>query len=287
MRKTTLIRYVLSFWLALPIGYALLYPQVLRCQFIAYSPDFRRLTTGTNPLYISHDTPRPQQERLLREFGRAESRIRQFWGEQRGRAVLIYCPTQAQYERYCVGGEGAGCSVGLPWGASYLILGPEGNSADVIAHELCHDELLARLGWFTVKRQVPQWFNEGLALMLDYRFVAPADSGRGADVARQRANDYRDEWQFRTHGEQFVLDLDHLESTRDFFWGDYNRVMLAYMTAGMEVSRWLADVGQAGLITLVDRVADGAPFIDTYRQIEQTHQTKARPSGRAGSRRID
>ncbi|WP_332368176.1 hypothetical protein [Spirosoma telluris] len=50
----------------------------------------------------------------------------------------------------------------MPWGASYLILGPDGNNTDVIAHELCHDELFARLGWWRVKRQIPQWFNEGL-----------------------------------------------------------------------------------------------------------------------------
>ena len=134
--------------------------------------DFR-LLTGLSNVYVNQQTTRPQAAQLRQHLATARARLTRFWGDRRGRATLIYCPQQADYEQYCIGGEGAGCSLGTPWGESFLILGPDGNNADVIAHELCHDELFARLGWWRTKREIPVWFNEGLALMVDYRFSPP------------------------------------------------------------------------------------------------------------------
>ncbi len=192
-----LLRFVLPLLIALPIGYVLLYPQILRCQLVSRSADFVSVATPNGPVFINRVTLIPQGNRFLSNLTQARTRIRQFWGQSQGRAVLIYCPIQSQYEAYCAGGEGAGCSLGTPWGDSFLVLGPEGNNPDVIAHELCHDELYARLGWFRIKRDIPQWFDEGLAMMLDYRFSAPVASGT-SETAAQRHENYRAEWLYRT-----------------------------------------------------------------------------------------
>ncbi len=264
-----LLRYVLPFLIALPLGFLLLYPQVVRCIRVGQSADFWALP-GLEPgthAYLSRLATARQQTEFRSQLLAGRARIRHFWGSQRGRAVLIYCPQQADYEQYCVGGEGAGCSLGTPWGASYLILGPTGNNADVIAHELCHDELFARLGWWRVKRQIPQWFNEGLALMVDYRFSSPAvwelpagsgPNGRGFDAIDRMPFAHRP-----------MLKLADLETTRDFFGGTPTHVMLAYQTAADEVSRWLAIVGRAGVPALTDSIAAGHNFGDAYRQLER------------------
>lgn len=275
-----LLRFVLPLLIAVPIGYVLLYPQILRCQLVSRSADFKAVTTPAGQVYISRITLIPQAKQFFGNLTQARSRIQQFWGQPQGRAVLIYCPIQAQYEEYCAGGEGAGCSLGTPWGDSFLVLGPEGNSTDVIAHELCHDELYARLGWFRVKRDIPQWFNEGLAMMLDYRFSAPVADAPG-ETAVQRHQAYRDEWHYRTGtpgvrpsdreqpGQRLSpIDLSKLETTRDFFGGDYSHVMLAYTTAGLEVSRWLARAGQPAVPKLAAAVASGGDFGTVYRQLE-------------------
>lgn len=278
-----LLRFVLPLLLALPIGYGLLYPQILRCQLVSRSADFVAVDTPGGQVYISRVTLIPQGKQFLANLTQARGRIRQFWGAPRGRAVLIYCPIQSQYEDYCAGGEGAGCSLGTPWGDSFLVLGPEGNSTDVIAHELCHDELYARLGWFRVKRAIPQWFNEGLAMMLDYRFSAPVTTVTG-ETAAQRHEAYRAEWHYRTGtpdrgtpdhqdptrpGRQIMpIKLRNLETTRDFFGGDYAHVMLAYTTAGLEVSRWLTRAGQPAVQKLANAVANGEDFDTVYHRLE-------------------
>ena len=269
-----LFRYVLPLLLALPIAFLLLYPQVVRCMRVGQSDDFRVLTGSGRggPVHVSRAATVRQQARFRGQISTARDRIRRFWGDQRGHAVLIYCPQQADYERYCAGGEGAGCSLGTPWGASYLILGPDGNNVDVIAHELCHDELFARLGWWRVKRQIPQWFNEGLALLVDYRFSSPA-TWEKPDSTQTHASTFDDD--MMPFARRPMLKLADLETTRDFFGGDYSYVMLAYQTAADEVSRWLTAVGRAGVPALTDAVADGHDFGDAYRGLERAKHGKS------------
>ena len=262
--RWSVVRWFVSLLIALPIGTFILFPTLWRCLTIAYASDFEPISIGGRSVYVSIEATPRQRDVLLSHLQVASDRIRRFWGKQQGQAVIIYCPTQLQYAQYCSGGEGAGCSLGMPWGDSFLVLGPEGNSPDVMAHELCHDELFARLGWLTIKRQVPQWFNEGLALMVDYRF------SNASSTARERFLIYDAEWKYRAYGPkglspQVVPGLSSLETTRDFFYGDYGRVMLAYLTAGREVSRWLATVGTSALPRLITDLSEGNKFADVYQ----------------------
>lgn len=261
MRKSALFRYGLFVLLALPIGFVLLYPQLIRCLWIDRSSNFQLLEQAPQ-VYIHRSTTPRQRWQLWQHVARAQHRIQQFWGDQRGKAILIYCPDQADYEQFCAGGEGAGCSIGLPWGASYLVLGPEGNNTDVIAHELCHDELFARLDWWQIKRQIPQWFNEGLALMVDYRFTPPT-SWEHPDSA-QTNQQFRPETGSAPRLQHPLLKLTDLETTRDFFGGNYTHTMLAYRTAADEVTRWLSVVGRAGVPALTDAITQGATFDEAY-----------------------
>ncbi len=268
-----LLRYILPLLIALPVGFLLLYPQLWRCMQIEGSPDFLGLTGQPN-VYVNRNATRKQAAQLNTHLQTARTRLARFWGDRRGRATLIYCPQQADYEQYCIGGEGAGCSLGTPWGESFLVLGPDGNNADVIAHELCHDELFARLGWWRTKREIPVWFNEGLALMVDYRF-SPPDLWEHPDrTARPNYFDTDDD--MMAFAQPPMLKLTNLETTREFFGGGYEHVMLAYQIAANEVSTWLRVVGRAGVPVLAGTVASGADFEETYRQLERNKRLKNR-----------
>lgn len=266
MRENVFFRYGFPLLIALPIGFLLLYPQLFRCMRIGTSADFRQMA-GSGEVYINRNATAKQQAQLRQNSQIARDRIRRFWGDQRGNATLIYCPQQTDYEHYCVGGEGAGCSIGTPWGDAYLILGPDGNNADVIAHELCHDELFARLGWWQVKRQIPQWFNEGLALMVDYRFSNP--SVWEPSDSTQQTTPFADENMTMPFPQRPMLKLADLETTRDFFGGDYRHTLLAYQTAADEVARWLMVVGRASVPALTNSINGGTDFGEAYRTLER------------------
>lgn len=239
---------------------------------IGQSADFR-LMTGLTNVYVNRATTPAQTTQLAKHILTARQRLLRFWGDRRGTATLIYCPKQADYEQYCIGGEGAGCSLGSPWGESFLVLGPDGNNADVIAHELCHDELFARLGWWRVKRQIPVWFNEGLALMVDYRF-SPPDLWERPDSTAKTPDYFNTDDDMMGFAQPPMLKLSNLETTRDFFSDGPARVMLAYQTAASEVSEWLRVVGRAGVPALTGAVADGQDFETVYLRLERNRRRK-------------
>jgi len=128
-----------------------------------------------------------------------------------------------------------------------------------------------------VKQQIPQWFNEGLALMVDYRFSKPGVWDQPDSVRQSSPFANEDELPTatrRTNPHRFMLKLADLETTRDFFGGDYTQVMLAYQTAADEVSRWLTIVGRAGVPALTNALESGSDFGDAYRQLERTKRAR-------------
>ncbi|WP_234734690.1 hypothetical protein [Tellurirhabdus bombi] len=258
-----LVRF-LAFLLIIPLVCLLVFSEIIRCFFIESSTDFQPIAPA---VFVSRDTPVRQRLFLLDEIKQARKRVNNLWmSPQQGRATVIFCRTLREYEQYCRSGEGAGCSLGTPWGDSWIIINPYGRNPDVLAHEMCHNELYKRLGWLTTQRQIPQWFNEGLALMLDGRFLSSRPDNQPDSL--QRFQDYNNQWRRAVRGQQ-PLALKNLESTQDFFDGGERRVMLAYMTAGREVSRWLILVGRSGLLALTQAVADGEDFSAAYQRLER------------------
>jgi len=245
--------------LALLSSYLFLFPQLWRCQWIQFL-DFKKIDTW---LYVAPEISLKQQKMFLEAHQEAQKRVAQIWGSNSGTATAtILCHSPHQYQQYCNSNEGAGCSIGTPWGQSFIVLNLQGLNTDVIAHEMCHDALFSWLGWWTTKRQIPQWFNEGLALATDYRFVSTTDS-------IQRYIDYKEEQFYRARGGQIALNLDEIATTQGFFGGDETHLMLAYMTAATEVARWLSLVGRQKVPLLIEQIKNGEDFWNTYQKIEK------------------
>lgn len=244
-------------------SYYFLYSHIFYCQTISFS-DFQKVDAR---LYVSAGIDKVQRQQMDASITKARRRVADFWGKARGNATLILCSNPDEYQKYCHSSEGAGCSLGTPWGDSYIVLNPYGLNEDVISHEMCHDELFMRLGWWKATTQTPQWFNEGLALMLDRRFVSETDP-------QLRYLSYKDEWLYLTHGAQEVLELNSLKSMKGFFGGNQRHVMLAYMTAGMEVSYWLMLLGPGNVRVLLDAVAQGNDFTNTYERMKKVGEVQ-------------
>nr|WP_295932258.1 hypothetical protein [uncultured Dyadobacter sp.] len=230
-----------------------LYPQVFYCELIAFS-GFR---SDNGKVYFSPDISKSKYNKLKSVVALAEARVDTFYSGRKSTPKIIICHTPQQYKKYCSSTEGAGCSIGTPWGSSFVILNAQGMNVDVIAHEMSHVELLARLGWWKTTTDIPQWFNEGLALMLDRRFVTET-------LPAERYRAYRYEWRYYTRNGRELLLLDDISTITEFFKGDQKHVMTAYMTAGMEISYWVARRGSAGLQRFIADMNAGASFSEAY-----------------------
>ncbi|KAA0993947.1 hypothetical protein FXO21_06295 [Dyadobacter sp. UC 10] len=251
-----MVKLTLALIVALLASLFFLYPQIFYCELIGLS-GFH----GSGSVYFSPEIQPASYKKLRAAVSQAEARVDSFYSGKKSSPKIIICSNVLQYQRYCSSTEGAGCSVGTPWGNSYVVLNVQGANADVIAHEMSHLELLKRVGWWTVTTEIPQWFNEGLALMLDRRFVNNPDPAR-------RYLDYMDEWLYYTGGGQQVMELSQIATIKDFFNGGQRQVMLAYMSSGMEVAYWHTLAGRNGVQKLIDNMKDGRPFEEAYRNAE-------------------
>lgn len=232
------------------------YSHVLYCETIGLT-SFQQIAPNT---YASGHIAKDDHPRIREMLGNASARVSDFWGGKKSRARLIICATPREYERYCHSSDGAGCSLGTFYGSSFIVLNLYGLNTDVISHEMCHIELLHRVGWRKTTFEVPQWFNEGLSMMLDYRFVNETDS-------LTRYKRYVQEWNLRTRPPARRIALEEIESLNGFFKGDNRHVTLAYITAATEVSYWLMVVGKNGLTEWTRQLENGR-FHEVYYSIE-------------------
>lgn len=251
--------------LVLIFSIVFLYPQLFNCEIIRFS-GFLQIE---NRVFTSPDIKSSQLKKIKRIVSAAEMRVDSFYSGKQSRPTIIICSNPQQYEKYCNSSEGAGCSLGTPWGSSFIILNAEEINVDVTSHEMSHIELLTRLGWLKTVMQVPQWFNEGVALMLDRRFVNNPD-------AKGKYFEYMDEWLYYTRGGQEILELENIKSVKEFFSGNPQYVMLAYMTSGLEISYWLAQTDNTGLHQFIKLMNEGQSFDDSYRKAEKIQLARRR-----------
>lgn len=221
------------------------FPQFFRCLFVAYD-NFDEIKPM---IFAEKNISKEQKDTLIKDIELAKRRIVGFWEKQEGIAKIVFCKNAETYKKYCQSSEGAGCSIGTPLG-SWIILNTDGLNTDVIAHEMCHDELMTRLGWWKTKVHIPTWFDEGLALMLDQRFVSSQDS-------IQRYIDYRTELNYLTPQ---PIALEELTTQKDFFQKNQLFIKIAYFSSAMVVSQKISSKGKKEVFKIIKKVQNEGKF---------------------------
>nr|WP_143105584.1 hypothetical protein [Pseudonocardia ammonioxydans] len=183
----------------------------------------------------------PEQVRDLTDLvAQARQRVADFYGDQQSSPTVVACFDDACYERIGGGGER-----GVAVLNRAVMLSPRGIDAGILAHEMSHVELHTRLGG--ARSEVPQWFDEGLAVVAgdDRRYIAAPGS---ADRCLVRPDGplpaSLDEW------------LEAADADVD-----------VYAEAACEVSRWLAghESPRAATTQLVAGLRSGEDFADLVR----------------------
>ena len=119
---------------------------------------------------------------------------------------------------------------------------------DVVAHEFLHREISDRIGFWRMETQVPAWFNEGLAMQVDYRVKYELDN--------------------QAPSEMNIAGVRELESVNQFNQGNDAQVTQHYALAKAEVAAWLAKVGHHNLYSRFERIRNGAPFDHAIKQFQ-------------------
>ena len=171
----------------------------------------------------------------------ARDRIRTFYGRLDSGPKVMVCISDGCYRRVG-GGKSRGMAV-LDWA---LFLSPRGTTTTIASHELSHIELHHRIGFVrTFRRDIPQWFDEGLAVTIsdDPRYLTPATGGDRCRIASDEA----------------------LPAARQA-WIETAQSHDLYAKAACRVSSWLARKGGApAVVDLARRIDGGESFEAAYR----------------------
>ena len=109
-----------------------------------------------------------ESDELLFTINLAKSRINNTFGNMTSSPKVII--TVTENEAVSFGSNSYGVAHLSPLGQC-IVLGPEGQNIDVIAHEYAHAEVHHRVGWLNYLLNVPTWFMEGIATLVDFRYL--------------------------------------------------------------------------------------------------------------------
>ncbi|SBT40466.1 hypothetical protein [Micromonospora auratinigra] len=211
---------------------ALAYPSVAA----ATCPRCYGLEPVRDGLYAERGLSTADRQRLVETYQEAVRRVDGFYGGRRSKPVVLACVTAGCYRRIGGGGER-----GIAILDRAVLLSPRGIDPVIAAHELSHVEFHERLG--SRREQVPQWFDEGLAVLVagDARYLLPSTAG-------DRCRDSAPGPLPRTHPQWLAA------ATAD---------EQVYARAACRVFRWTAARGgDRAVLDLVDRLRRGERFTD-------------------------
>jgi hypothetical protein len=122
---------------------------------------------------------------------------------------------------------------------------PQAASCALIAHEALHAEIHHRVGHWYRLTQIPTWFDEGLAMQVDFRgrymwSLQPAAGGSGTV-------------------KQWI-------SRSQFFSGDDEELTRHYAMAKEEVRLWLQELRRENVYGFLERVRQGDRFVEIYEE---------------------
>lgn len=204
-------------------------------------PSMAGFVQAAPDVWVEGGTNAETRDTVVRAVALANQRLRGFYGAQAGRPIVLACSTLNCFRR------SGGIGHGTTYFGNRVLLGPSALNVVKVTHELSHVELAARVGALRILLRVPQWFDEGLAVMIS-----------DDPVFEER------KWLSATGGGTRAPDLHRLATLRG--WLTLTKVdgQLSYGTARHEVARWYARVGLGGLEHMFAMLRDGSDFEVAY-----------------------
>jgi hypothetical protein len=173
MRKWTILASIAALIALGTATLAFAFPGGTACALIEFSgletlPDGRRIQTS------SRNTER---QAILELETQAKTRIANMFGTPRAKPLVVFLNNPATIFTFKSNGYGSTFFVGP---RACVMIGPQGTNVDVVAHELLHAELSEQVGPSRRSSEIPAWFDEGVAMQVDFR--SRYDSSQAVDA---------------------------------------------------------------------------------------------------------
>jgi hypothetical protein len=205
--------------------------------------------TKDKKIYYSPLLPASLQDSLGLLVKKAEQRNIAFWGGDEPNYKLIFCANQNEMYKYSGSAQNHTVSRHTFWG-TFIALSKEGFNLDIISHELCHSFFWSQLGYFD-QRKIPTWFDEGVAMQLDFRLFL-----KDSILEKSYVTNYET--------------LKSIASPEQFYKGGRPLMNKNYIVARIEVKQFLTSCGMEGIHQLIETLNKGDDFITSYQKIKES-----------------
>jgi hypothetical protein len=230
MRNFLIAMFTVALASATTFAFAL--PGPTACLLIGVA-ELHKLSDGS----LTESESEVDQQRYVQLTRDARVRIESTFGTVESKPILVFFDRPEGFGPFRLNAYGSTQFIGS---RACVLVGPKGQNIDVVAHELMHAEIHHRVGYLKRFLQLPTWFDEGVAMQVDYRprySLSPQDAQKTAYV--------RD---FTTYS--------------TFFKGDDQALRRNYASAKHEVASWLSKVGSTSLYSRLQRMRDGQSFAE-------------------------
>jgi hypothetical protein len=208
---------------------AFAFPGGTACALIEFS-GLETLPDGTR---LPSSSTNAERQAMLEIQAQAKTRITTMFGAPRAKPLVVFLNNPATVFTFKSNGYGSTFFVGP---RVCVILGPEGTNIDVVAHELLHAELSERVGPWRRFREIPAWFDEGLAMQVDFR--SRYNSSQAVDATE-------------------LASLRTLRSMDQFYAGNDEAITQHYARSKQAVAQWLEKIGRSNLYSRLERIRAG------------------------------
>jgi len=157
------LKYFLLFLLLALAGITYAYANVARLVLVEHSS----LSAIENNMYVSEALSPNDRLAISNILVSARERIAIHYGEPTAKPLVVVLSSQEEKQNFGLY-DAPGKFLFVPWG-SYLLLSHQEANIDVAAHELVHAEIFNRVGYLKRQLKIPTWFDEGVAMQVDYR----------------------------------------------------------------------------------------------------------------------
>ena len=196
-------------------------------------------------VYINKNYAGDRQE-LMEMIEQAKDRVNNFFGGLSFQDNTIFIFYDDENLRRKIGEDHAAIIFSFPSEIRYICVSDEYLELDILAHEITHAELHARLS-AEAQKTIPTWFDEGLAMQNDYR---------------ERYSEAQ--WTQQTNNGENAVALEDMDTPSEFYAGEAEDRRFRYLNAKHELDVWMTSHGQKGLLKLLEKLNDGADFNTAY-----------------------
>ncbi len=223
------------------------YSHVFWLSTIKYS-DFNNIS---KKLYVDPALKKSEYKAILDLIYEAKERIRNKYGSFGASPVIVITATAKNARKYGLGVFPAK-AFALPW-EEYVVVSNQTHSLDLLSHELMHAQMREVLGYWRY-RKIPTWFDEGVAMQVDYR--------------------ERYKVEYKSFSPQEMDRVKKLDSPALFWTDSKEQDIKNYRAAKAAVQEILSIYSSKSLYSLLLKIRKGEKFISLFSQIRSANEAK-------------